>query len=120
MATTSEPASKPRPARAQRSHDAIVAAATTAFLDRGFDRTTMDEIAVAAAVSKQTVYAHFAGKEVLFLEVVRTATGVGTDRVQSGVDFDAAVIDPGRTLLPFAECQLRVVSDPPLLKLRWL
>jgi len=120
MGTTSEPASKPRPARAQRSHDAIVAAATTEFLERGFDRTTMDEIAVTAAVSKQTVYAHFASKEVLFLAVIRTATGAGTDRVQSGIDFDAAVIDPERTLLDFAERQLRVVSDPRLLKLRRL
>ena len=120
MGTSSEPADKPLPARAQRSRDAIVAAATTEFLDRGFDRTTMDEIALVAAVSKQTVYAHFASKEVLFLAVIRTATGTGTDKVQSGVDFDAAVIDPERTLLDFAERQLRVVSDPRLLKLRRL
>ncbi len=120
METRSKATDKPLPARAQRSHDAIVAAATTEFLDRGFDRTTMDEIAVAAAVSKQTVYAHFASKEALFLEVIRTATSAGTDRVQSGVDFDAAVIDPERTLLDFAERQLRVVSDPRLLKLRRL
>jgi AcrR family transcriptional regulator len=120
MGTRSEPVGKPLPARAQRSHDAIVAAATTEFLDRGFDRTTMDEIAMAAAVSKQTVYAHFVSKEALFLAVIRTATGAGTDKVQSGVDFDAAVIDPERTLLDFAERQLRVVSDPRLLKLRRL
>lgn len=120
METRSEATDKPLPARAQRSHDAIVAAATTEFLDRGFDRTTMDEIAVAAAVSKQTVYAHFASKEALFLAVIRTATGAGTDKVQSGIDFDAVVIDPERTLLDFAQRQLRVVSDPRLLKLRRL
>jgi AcrR family transcriptional regulator len=120
MGTSSEPAGKPLPARAQRSHDAIVAAATTEFLDRGFDRTTMDEIAVAATVSKQTVYAHFASKEALFRAVIRTATGAGTDKVQSGIDFDAAVIEPERMLLDFAERQLRVVSDPRLLKLRRL
>jgi AcrR family transcriptional regulator len=120
MGTSSDPAAKPLPARAQRSHDAIVAAATTEFLDRGFDRTTMDEIAVTAAVSKQTVYAHFTSKEALFLEVIRAATGAGTDKVQSGVDFDAATLDPERTLLDFAERQLRVVSDPRLLKLRRL
>ncbi|HEX7852032.1 MAG TPA: TetR/AcrR family transcriptional regulator [Sphingomonas sp.] len=120
METRSEATDKPLPARAQRSHDAIVAAATTEFLDRGFDRTTMDEIAVAAAVSKQTVYAHFASKEVLFLAVIRTATGAGTDKAQAGIDFDAVVIDPERTLLDFAQRQLRVVSDPRLLKLRRL
>jgi TetR/AcrR family transcriptional repressor of mexJK operon len=120
MGMSSEAADKPLPARAQWSHDAIVAAATTEFLDRGFDRTTMDEIAMAATVSKQTVYAHFASKEALFLAVISTATGAGTDRVQSGVDFGATVIDPERTLLDFAQRQLRVVADPRLLKLRRL
>ena len=36
------------------------------FLEKGFDGTSMDEIAERAGVSKQTVYSHFRSKEDLF------------------------------------------------------
>ncbi|MBV6776209.1 MULTISPECIES: TetR/AcrR family transcriptional regulator [Xanthomonas] len=45
---------------------AILAAARVLFQQHGFDRTSMDTIAERAMVSKATVYAHFASKEVLF------------------------------------------------------
>ncbi len=48
----------------------ILDAATTAFLRKGYLGTSMDEIAELAAVSKQTVYKHFADKERLFSEIV--------------------------------------------------
>ena len=110
---------KPLASRARRSLDAIVAAATDQFLDRGFDRVSMADIALGAGVSKQTVYAHFRSKEALFLAVVQTATGSGTDEVQSGTAFPPRR-GPEAELLDFAERQLRVVSDPRLLKLRRL
>jgi len=56
-----------------RKRKAIVEAATTTFLQKGYLGTSMDEIATLAGVSKQTVYKHFADKEALFSELV-TAT----------------------------------------------
>ena len=45
-----------------RKRSAILEAATTLFLRNGYRGTSMDEIAALAAVSKQTVYKHFADK----------------------------------------------------------
>lgn len=39
-------------------------------MEQGFDGVSMDAIATAAGVSKQTIYSHFGGKEDLFREVV--------------------------------------------------
>lgn len=50
---------------------AILAAATRMFLQDGFERVNMDQIAAAAGVSKLTVYSHFGDKDRLFTEAVR-------------------------------------------------
>lgn len=49
----------------------IVAAARRLFLDRGFERTSMEAIREAAGVSKPTLYAYYLSKEDLFAAVVR-------------------------------------------------
>jgi AcrR family transcriptional regulator len=43
-------------------------AATRLFLERGFDRVTIDEIAAAAEVGRMTVFNHFPRKEDLFFD----------------------------------------------------
>jgi AcrR family transcriptional regulator len=50
--------------------ESILAAAKRNFLANGFGAVSMDAIAREAAVSKATVYAHFAGKEELFGAVI--------------------------------------------------
>jgi TetR/AcrR family transcriptional repressor of mexJK operon len=50
-------------------------AATALFLRDGYRNTSMDQVAGDAAVSKQTVYKHFADKEQLFREIVLGVTG---------------------------------------------
>lgn len=46
--------------------DAILQAATTVFLRYGFRKTSMDDVARAANLSRQGLYLHFANKEELF------------------------------------------------------
>ncbi len=48
----------------------ILEAAAALFLEKGFSRTSMDRIAQAAGVSKQTVYAHFRSKDDLYRAVI--------------------------------------------------
>lgn len=51
-------------------HKAILEAATSLFMERGFDGTSMDAIAKEADVSKQTVYSHFSTKDNLFSSAI--------------------------------------------------
>jgi len=44
--------------------------AKTVFLEMGFERASMDEIAARAETSKRTLYAHFENKEKLYLAVI--------------------------------------------------
>jgi AcrR family transcriptional regulator len=48
----------------------ILDAAQRAFLKRGYQGASLDEIAETAPASKPTIYAHFPGKEALFEAVV--------------------------------------------------
>ena len=48
----------------------LITIARAAFAERGFDGTTIEEVASRAAVSKPVVYEHFGGKEGLYAVVV--------------------------------------------------
>lgn len=56
--------------RVVRTVAAALDAARTLFLAKGYARTTMDEIADAAGLTKRTLYNNFADKEVLFRRIV--------------------------------------------------
>ncbi len=65
----------------------IVRAATEVFLRFGFRKTSMDDVAKAAAISRQGLYLHFETKDILFRAVVeqmladlRAATWGALDR----------------------------------------
>ena len=51
---------------------AVLEAAKTLFLSRGFDGTSMDAVAAEAGVSKLTVYSHFGDKDTLFKSAVQS------------------------------------------------
>jgi TetR/AcrR family transcriptional regulator, mexJK operon transcriptional repressor len=60
--------------RSDRKHREIMHAATALFVAKGYDGTSMDEIAATAGVSKQTIYKHFSDKDRLFTEIVLATT----------------------------------------------
>ena len=80
--------------RAQRSIEtrrALEQAAITLFLDRGYDRTTIDDIANRAGVSARTFFRHFDAKE------------------------DVLIGDQGQMRLRLALCFAERPDDEPLL-----
>lgn len=48
----------------------ILTAATSLFLEQGFGRTTLDQVAARAKTGKSSLYGHFRDKETLFSAVV--------------------------------------------------
>ncbi|MGW8574498.1 TetR/AcrR family transcriptional regulator [Streptomyces niveus] len=108
--------------RSTRKHQAIMEAATAAFMAKGYAGTSMDDIAKLAAVSKQTVYKHFADKEKLFAEIVLATT----DRVDAMIDLVAGIPTDADAdaleehLLRLARQFLTALTQPQVLQLRRL
>jgi TetR/AcrR family transcriptional repressor of mexJK operon len=106
--------------RSATKRRAILEAATEAFLRNGYRGTSMDEIAAAARVSKQTVYKHFADKESLFSEIVRATVEVASAPVSDEVRELQDSGDLEADLRDLARRQLEMVMQPRILQLRRL
>ncbi len=90
--------------RGEAKRNAVVEAATRAFLSQGYEASSMDAIAADAGVSKRTVYNHFPqGKRDLFGAVVsRLYTGLhlaGEERLPVDQPPETALPDFLRALL---------------------
>jgi TetR/AcrR family transcriptional repressor of mexJK operon len=106
--------------RSERKHDDIMRAATQAFIDKGYEGASMDDIAGRAGVSKQTLYKHFSDKDRLFEEIV-LATAGGVDRLVALVGAPLAESkDVAKDLTALARGMLAALLDEELLKLRRL
>lgn len=75
--------------RSALKHQSILEAATSVFLSKGYAGTSMDDIAKLAAVSKQTVYKHFADKDTLFAEIVLATTDSVDDMIDAAAGLPA-------------------------------
>ena len=100
------------------AHLAILDSGRPLFLRRGFDRTTMDEVAALAGVSKQTVYKHFADKQSLF-----TALIVGEIDATERITHDHVTAlgrsdDIEADLRHFARQHVRDVTAPHVVRMR--
>jgi len=104
-------------------HATIVRAATDLFLRQGYQATSTEQIAAAAAVSKQTVYSRFGDKESLFREIVlgvaATAEAFADELTESLADVTTAE-DVEPVLRSMARRYLAAVMDPQVLALRRL
>jgi AcrR family transcriptional regulator len=106
--------------RSGRKHEAILHAARSVFLQKGYLGTSMDEIAARARASKQTVYKHFTDKERLFIEIVTSTVDEVSDPVYAEVLGLKDSGAPQRDLTDLARRQLAGVMVPELLALRRL
>ena len=117
MASMQARAGQTRTARKRR---AILDAATTLFLREGYQATSMDQIAAAASVSKQTVYKQFSGKQSLFREIVTATTAEALDPVAEQVTSLCDSRDLAADLRALARALLARVIQPRVMQLRRL
>jgi TetR/AcrR family transcriptional repressor of mexJK operon len=106
--------------RSMRKREAILQAATELFLTREYSGTSMEDIAVAAAVSKQTVYKHFSDKLTLFREVALGSVEHVSRDFQSQVASVAEAPDVPAALRDLARSYINAVMNPMLLRRRQL
>jgi TetR/AcrR family transcriptional repressor of mexJK operon len=106
--------------RSARKDREIIHAATTAFVSKGYDGTSMEEIATNAGVSKQTIYKHFRDKETLFSEVVQSTATQTNDVVEvvTALLSETTYMEGG--LHQLARHLMAMLMDDELLKLRRL
>ena len=64
-----------RERKRQQVHEAISSAAITLFLERGFDKVSVAEVAAAAGISKPTLFKYFPAKEDLVLHRISDHQG---------------------------------------------
>ncbi|MET8877069.1 TetR/AcrR family transcriptional regulator [Nocardia sp. NPDC004604] len=74
-----------RRGEALREH--ILDTAKLAFLEDGFERTSMDAIAARAETSKRSLYAHFPTKDALFLAVVERIRALFGERMRTPTQY---------------------------------
>jgi TetR/AcrR family transcriptional repressor of mexJK operon len=101
------------------SGGAIRAAATRLFLARGYQGTSMDDVAAAAGVSKQTIYTHFESKEKLFADLV-LGNAQRVDEFVGTLEPSLTSGDVAAALRQLARRYLHLVMRPEVLQLRRL
>ena len=106
--------------RTARKRQAILDAATTLFLREGYLATSMDQIAAAASVSKQTVYKQFTDKRSLFREIVTGTVAEVIDPVAEQVAGLRDCTDLAADLQGLARALLARVIQPRVMQLRRL
>jgi AcrR family transcriptional regulator len=76
--------------RGEQLRDHILWAAKEVFLEAGFERASMDQIALRAETSKRTLYAHFKNKENLYLAVVGLVRTLFIPHLKTPADYPGA------------------------------
>lgn len=104
-----------RPGRPKSAAKAVAIreAAVKLFMRDGMERTSMDAVANAAGVSKQTVYSHFRSKDQLFRACVASKVELyelDASQLPADVDADTLLTHVGRQYLT-------LLSDPGVVRM---
>jgi AcrR family transcriptional regulator len=88
--------------KSQTKRREIMRAAVELFMAKGYDGACVDEIALVAGVSKQTVYSHFENKEALFVLTVASKcreTGINPDVIDPESPPGTMLVEIGRRFI---------------------
>jgi TetR/AcrR family transcriptional regulator, mexJK operon transcriptional repressor len=106
--------------RSDRKRKTLLEAATAVFLEKGYDGTSMDDVAARVEVSKPTLYKYFFDKQHLFAEVVRATTDQIDDLVRLVVETMDGETDVNLDLAVLARRFINALMQPQVLRLRRL
>jgi AcrR family transcriptional regulator len=82
MLAVVEPGKSRREEYSAATRQALLDSATGLFAERGYARTSLDEIAAGARVTKGALYGHFASKQALFRAVLHQLEAATTQEVE--------------------------------------
>jgi TetR/AcrR family transcriptional repressor of mexJK operon len=107
-----------RPTREQQEqrHEELLNVALDIFLERGFEQTTMEEVAIQVGMSKRTVYARYEDKATLFKAAVKRAAErytVPREEVEA-----IATDNLEETLAAIARMRIANLTKPIVIKLQ--
>ena len=104
---------RPGRPKSEEKAESILDAASHLFMTEGMERTSMDAIAQAAGVSKQTVYSHFRSKDDLFRACISSKVdeyGLAVARLPANASIDQKLAETGRRFLT-------LIRDPEVMKM---
>ena len=90
-------------------HKIILDGAIRAFIENGFEASSMDKIAEVAGVSKRTIYNHFDSKEILFQAIVADFL---KQREEIKPIHYSAELSLSDQLKEFARAELYLINSP--------
>lgn len=109
--------------RQGRKFEQVLDGARTVFVEMGYERASVDEIARVAGVSKATLYSYFPEKRLLFTEVYRTEilrlADEAIELTESALAPETELREAGRRILAymtsdFAQAMFRIcVTESP-------
>lgn len=85
----------------------LLGVARTLFAERGYEATSIEEIAERAGVSKPVVYEHFGNKERLYVAIADREVGALVERIRAALEPGS----PRRTIIRAVDAFLGYVED---------
>lgn len=87
-----------RQKKKEQTRQAIVAAAVTLFSEKGFEKTSIGDLAKTAGIGKSTIYTYFDAKEDIFLAFCDEEFDYSFTELRERVSSDAPLIEQLHTL----------------------
>jgi len=91
------------------SRQEILRTAARLFQQRGYDATSMNDVAAALKLSKGGLYHHFQSKDEILFEIMNHAMEITQERV---LDPVRGIADPGERLRALIRLHIEVVLSP--------
>jgi TetR/AcrR family transcriptional regulator, cholesterol catabolism regulator len=91
------------------SRQEILRTAARLFQQRGYDATSMNDVAAALKLSKGGLYHHFQSKDEILFEIMNHAMEITQERV---IDVVSSIADPEERLRALIRLHIEVVLSP--------